>query len=63
MRASSQVFGPRYWGPEAVLCISVHAIITKLATTGGKMLTRRLLLEGVHHLSLPMYLVGPYPYH
>jgi hypothetical protein len=42
-RASSQGLGRGYWGPEAVLC-SVHAIITKLATSGGKMLARLLLL-------------------
>jgi len=42
-RASSQVLGRGYWRPEAVLC-SVHAIITKLATSGGKMLARPLLL-------------------
>jgi hypothetical protein len=42
-RASSQVLGHGYWGPGAVLC-SVHAIITKLATSGGKMLALPLLL-------------------
>jgi hypothetical protein len=60
--ASLQVLGCEYWGTEVVLC-PVHAISTKLATTGGAGEDAKLIrhhINGFHLSNITATFLSPW---